>query len=183
MRLIMRAALILSAGLFASAASAQLTVGGGASPSTPSNTPSPSAPSGMITQFNPDQFAQIFTAAGFPAKSAVTSDNKTHFVSTQMWPNTTTVVVGASCDNDGSNCTAYQMLTMLQNEQSIGDAWTDAWNADFIYVKALKSGDSLVFEADVLLDPGVTAAYIQATAQLYKNIVSGAATFDPNKQQ
>jgi hypothetical protein len=184
MRLIMRAVLILSAGLFASAASAQLTVGGGgATPSTPSTTPSTSAPSGLITQYNPDQIAQILTAAGFQSKSTVTSDNKTHFVSTQFWPNTTSGVLGIGCDSDGSNCVSYEIFTMLPNEQSIGDAWTDAWNNAFWFVKAVKSGDNLIFQMDVMLDPGVTPAYIGASAQVFKEIVGQAATFNPNKQQ
>jgi hypothetical protein len=178
------AVLILSAFALAPAASAQLVIPGGSAPS-PASSPAPSSapsasPNGVISQFDADTFAQLFTSAGFASKSAIMSDNKTHFVSTQFWPNTSSGVLPIACDNNGANCISYEIVTVLNNETAIGDPWTDAWNNNFWFVKAVKNGTDLIFEMDVMLSPGVTPAYIEQTAQVFKGIVDQAATFNPN---
>jgi hypothetical protein len=174
MRLIARAALIVSAVALASAADAQLMPGGGGGGPAPG-----SASSDMITQFNADQFAQLVTAAGFASKSAVSQDNKTHFVLTQFWPNTGSGLFGL-CNTTGA-CPAYAIITELVNQQGIGDPWTDAWNSKFAFVKAVKNGTSLIFEMDVILGPGVTAAYVESTAKVYKSVVDQSTNFNPNQ--
>jgi hypothetical protein len=180
MRLVLRAALILSAVAFASAATAQPTPGGAAPSTTPSTTtPSTAAPSGgLITQFNADQVAQLFTAAGFASKSGVEQDNKTPMVSTQFWPNITSGVIGNACDSNNA-CPAYTILAIFPNEQAINDTWTDGWNSKFLFIKAYKDGDNLIFEWDVMLAPGVTPDYVEATAQVFKAIVDQSTNFKP----
>lgn len=181
MRLIVQAVLISCVVALAPAAEAQLVVpGGGGNSPAPSTAP---APSGTITLFNPDQFAQMFTAAGFASKTAVSSDGKTHFVSVTFWPNTASLVLPIACDSNGANCQAYEIATVLSNEQGIGDPWTDAWNSNFYFVKAVKNNTDLIFQMDVVLGPGVTPTYIETTAQVFKTIVDQAATFNPNAQQ
>lgn len=170
MRLVMRAALILSAVALASAAAAQPAPGGSSAPS--------SAPSGLITQFNASQFAQLFTAAGFSSQATVEQDNKTPMVATQFWPNVGSGVLGNACDNNGA-CPAYSILAIFSNEKSINDAWVTAWNSKMLFVKAYKDGDSLIFEWDVMLAPGATSAYVEATAQVFKAIVDESTNFKP----
>jgi hypothetical protein len=170
MRLIIRLAMILFGAALVSAASAQPSPGGGPGAST--------APSGLITQFNADQFAQILTAAGFSSKSGVASDNKTPIVVAQFWPNTQSIIYGTYCDNNGV-CPAYQILIGFQNQQSIGDPWTDAWNSKFGFVKALKSGTDLLLVMDVMLAPGVTPDYVAASGGVFKTIVGNVSTFKP----
>lgn len=177
MRLVTRAALILSTVVLAFPAAAQLVPGGG----TPPAASSPSQQNGLITQFNAAQFAQLFTAAGFTSKVATLSDNKTQVVNTQFWPNTTSGVVGTLCEDNGS-CPAYQIVTILPNQTGIGDPWTDAWNNKFGFVKAFKSGNDLIFVMDVILGPGVSAAYVQTTATVYKAIADQAQNFNPAQQ-
>jgi len=176
MRLIIRGALILVAVALGSAANAQLVIPGG-SGAPPSTVPT----AGTITQFNAAQFAQIFTAAGFPSTASLGgSDNKTPYVQINMWGTTTdTEIDGSACDSNGT-CSAYSISTYLPNQQGIGDPWTDAWNAQWLYVKAMKVGDTLVLKWNVFLGPGVTRDYVAATAAQYKAVVDNASTFNPS---
>jgi len=178
MRLITRAALILTAVALASPAAAQLVPGGGGTPPAPT-TPGPT--SGLITQFNATQIAQLFTAAGFTSTAGTLSDNKTPVVNVQFWPNTTSGVLGTLCENNGA-CPAYSIVTILPNQTGIGDPWTDAWNNKFGFVKAVKNGNDLIFVMDVILGPGITADYVKTTATLYKAIVDQAQNFNPAQQ-
>jgi hypothetical protein len=175
MRLVMRAALILSAVAFASAAVAQPTPGGTA----PSAPPTTSAPSGsLVSQFSAAQIAQLFTTAGFASTAGVEQDNKTPIVSVQFWPNITSAVVGNACDNNGA-CPAYTIIALFPNEKAINDAWTDSWNSKTLFIKAYKDGDTLIFEWDVMLAPGVSTDYVEATAQVFKAIVDQSTNFKP----
>ncbi len=176
MRLIMRAVLILSAVALAFPAAAQLVPGGGGTPPAAPSTPSPT--SGLITQFNAAQIAQLFTAAGFTSTAGTLSDNKTPVVNVQFWPNTISGVLGTLCENNGT-CPAYQILTLLPNQTGIGDPWTDGWNDKFGFVKAVKNGSDLIFIMDVVLGPGVSGDYVKTTASLYKAIVDQAQNFNP----
>ncbi len=178
MRFVTRAALILSAVALAFPAAAQLVPGG----ANPAPAPAPSSPpSGLITNFNAAQFAQLFTAAGFTSKAGTMPDNKTPMVATQFWPNTASGVIGIIC-NDSGACPAYEIFTVLPNQKGIGDPWTDAWNNKYWFVKALKSGDDLLFLMDVILGPGVSSDYIETSAGAYKTIVDQAQTFNPAQQ-
>jgi hypothetical protein len=180
MRLVLRAALILSAVAFASAAAAQPTPGGAAPSTAPTTAPTTSAPAanGLVSQFNAPQIAQLFTAGGFTSTAGVEQDNKTPMVSVQFWPNITSGVIGNACDNNGS-CPAYTILAIFPNEQAINDTWTDGWNSKFLFIKAYKDGDNLIFEWDVMLAPGVTTDYIEATSQVFKAIVDQSTNFKP----
>jgi len=174
MRFTVPATLLLSAALFATAASAQPKPGGGGNPPTTT----PPADNGLIAQYNADQLAQLFTAAGFSSKVVVTKDNQ-RIVRTQFWPDTASGAEAAYCKKDGSTCNAYKLVAIISNEKNIADNWTNAWNSRYFFVRAYKDGDDLVFTWDVLLYPGVSADYVKTTATIFKSIVDDSTDFKP----
>jgi hypothetical protein len=175
MRLTVSATLFLSVSLLAAAASAQPRPGGSG---TAKPAPATTADNALIAQYDADQLAKLFTAAGFSSKVVTTKDNQ-RIVQAQFWPNTPSGAEPAYCKNDGSTCNAYKLVAIINNETSIGDAWTDAWNAKYYFVRAYKDGNDLVFTWDVLLYPGVSADYIKTTATVFKSIVDDSTDFKP----
>ena len=176
MRLTLSATLLLTAAVFATAASAQPRPGGGGGGSSKPATAT--ADNALISAYNADQLAQLFTAAGFTSKVVVTKDNQ-KIVQIQFWPNTPSGVESAYCKKDGSACNAYKLVAIISNETNINDAWTDAWNAKYYFVRSYKDGKDLVFTWDVLLYPGVSADYIKTTATIFKSIVDDSTDFKP----
>ena len=171
-----KAAIVFAAITISTVANAQPRPGGGGS--TPAPASAPTTTSGLITVYDANQIAQLFTAAGFPSSVSVGSD-KVPYVQVQFWPNTVAGVAPGYCNKDGTNCNAYKLIAIISNETSIGDAWTDAWNGYYYFVRAYKDGTDLYFTWDILLAPGVTPDYIKTTASIFKSIVDDSTNFKP----
>lgn len=176
MRFMTCVAVALAAVVLSSGVSAQPRPGGGAGSSPFANPPASGG--ALITEYNADQIAQLFSAAGFPSKAVVTKDNA-HIVQTEFWPNTASGVAAAYCTKSGGACHAIKIMAIFVNAASVGDTWINAWNSQFFFVRGYKSGKDLVFTWDILLYPGVSADYIKTAAAVFKSIVDESANFKP----
>jgi hypothetical protein len=170
--------------IFASAAGAQPRPGGG---TTPAGGPAaPTAAGGAIVQFNAEQIAQIFTAAGFSSQVIDNKiDDKTtvHMVQTRFWPNDTTSFGGAApiwCAQDKPNiCNGINIFVNL-GKSTVDTNWINAWNNRIYFVRAYTLSDgSLVFGFDLLLQPGVTAEYLKTAVVAFKSGVDVSTDFKP----
>jgi hypothetical protein len=181
MRFTTRAVLMVAALAFAAAATAQPRPGGGPGPKPPAGGgPNPgSAPGGLIVKLQAEQIAQLFNESGFQSK--VVDNNNIHMVQTLFW--TDQVFSGAipqACDKDGSGCHAFKIFANLGPETGVSQAWIDAWNNDWLYVRVYKAKDgSLIFSWDVALLTGVTPDYVRTSAKLFKSIVDDSSDFKP----
>jgi hypothetical protein len=170
--------------LFAAAAGAQPKPGGGGTP--PGGAPAPAPAGGLIVQFNAEQIAQIFTAAGFSSQvidNKVDDKTSIHMVQTKFWPNDTTTFGGAApiwCSQDKPNiCNGINIFVNL-GKASVDTNWINAWNNRIYFVRAYTLSDgSLVFGFDLLLQPGVTPEYIKTAVVAFKSGVDVSTDFKP----
>jgi hypothetical protein len=178
MRFAIKATLAVAAVVFAATAHAQPRPGGGGGGHPPSGGGG-GAPAGMIVKLKAEQIAQLFNDAGFQSK--VVDNDGTHMVVTSFWSDQ--VFSGAipqSCEKDGSGCHAFKLFANLGADTGVSQAWVDAWNNNWLFVRAYKlENGSLIFAWDVALLTGVTPDYVKTTAKLFKTIVDESSDFKP----
>ena len=184
MRSLTRAMVLMVALIFAGAAAAQPRPGGGGGGGG-GGPAAPSAPGGLIHQFNAEQIAQIFNAAGFPSQVAddKINDKKTiRIVVTHFWGNDNTFggAFPEACSQDNPNvCQAMQIFVNL-GKTGVDSKWVNAYNATYLYVRAYQYDDgSLVFVFDFPLVPGVTPDFIKTAVTVFKAAVDASADFKP----
>ena len=186
MRVLTRAIVLIATLLFCGAAMAQPRPGGGGTPGGGAPGPGPSGGGGLIVQFNAQQIAQLFSAAGFASEAF---DNKvdektvTHMVRTQFWPNDNSTFGGALpiwCKNDNpSICNGIAIFVNL-GKAGVDQKWINAWNNEIYFVRAYTLDDgSLIFKFDVMLQPGVTPDYIKFAVAAFKAAVDMSTDFKP----
>jgi hypothetical protein len=177
MRLAMKTILVVAAVVYAATAHAQPKPGGGGG--HPPSGGGGGAPAGMIVKLKAEQIAQLFNDAGFQSK--VVDNDGTHMVVTGFWSDQ--VFSGAipqSCEKDGSGCHAFKLFANLGSDTGVSQAWIDAWNNNWLFVRAYKlENGSLIFAWDVALLTGVTPDYVKTTAKLFKTIVDESSDFKP----
>jgi hypothetical protein len=172
--------------LFAGAAAAQPRPGGGGAPGNGAPGPAPSAPSGLIVQFNAQQIAQLFSAAGFASEvydNKVDDKTVTRMVRTQFWPNDTATFGGALpiwCKTaDVSICNGASIFVNL-GKSTVDARWINAWNNQIYFVRAYTLDDgSLIFKYDLMLQPGVTPDYLKTAIAAFKAAVDMSTDFKP----
>jgi hypothetical protein len=184
MRFSTKAILVVASLALAATASAQPRPGGGG-PKPPGGggggggSGGGGAPAGaLINSAENEQLAQLFNAANF--KSAVVElKNGNHVVKIEFWPGVYSGAYPIFC-TEGKDCLGYQIFVNLGGDSGVDQAWLDAWNRSWPYVRAykLQSGE-LIFQADVLVRGGVTPQYIQNTASVFKTIVDKSSDFKP----
>jgi hypothetical protein len=180
MRFSPTALLMVATLVFSGVAVAQPRPGGGPKPPGGGSGPSGGgAPAGLIVKLQAEQIAQLFSEAGFQSK--IIDNNNTHMIQTLFW--TDQVFSGAipeACEKDGSGCHAFKVFANLGPDTGVSQAWIDAWNNNWLYVRASKTQDgSLIFTWDVALLTGVTADYVRVSAKLFKTIVDSSSDFKP----
>ncbi len=181
MRLTTKAILVMASLVIAVAAGAQPRPGGGKPPGggPPGGGGGGGAPTGTIIKIQADQIAQLFNDAGF--RSKVIDNNNTHMVQTEFWSDQ--VFSGAipqACEKDGSGCHGYKLFANLGTDSGVDQAWVDAWNSSWLYVRAVKlKNGALIFYWDVALLTGITPDYVKGSAVLFKAIVDASSDFKP----
>lgn len=186
MRSFQRAMVLIVALIFAGAAAAQPRPGGGGTPGAPAPGPAPAGPGGSIVQFNAEQIAQLFTAAGFNSE---VYDNKTgdkttiRMVRIQFWPNDSSTFAGALpiwCKTDNpSICNGMSIFANL-GKSSVDANWVSSWNNRIYFVRAyLLDNGALIFSFDLLLQPGVSPDYIKTAVAAFKAAVDLSTDFKP----
>ncbi len=144
------------------------------------------APQGLIQQFNAEQLAQLFTAAGFASEVYENKiDDKTtvRMVRTQFWPNDTSTFGGAygvSCLTDHpDNCQGAAVFVNL-GKANVDAAWLNAWNSRIYYVRASNNDDgSLIFTYYLMFAPGVSADWVKVAVATFKGAVDLSTDFKP----
>ncbi len=120
--------------------------------------------------------AQIFSAAGFQSK--VINNNKLTMVQAVFWtPDIFGGAIPQSCEKDGG-CRAFKIFANL-GKSSVGQAWVDAWNSSWLYVRAYFSNGELIFSWDVGMFSGVTQEYLVTEIKTFKGIVDQSTDFKP----
>ncbi|HKH81622.1 MAG TPA: YbjN domain-containing protein [Methylovirgula sp.] len=134
----------------------------------------------LITEITPDQLVPLLNAESYP--SQVNTDNKgSKWVVTSFWGQNlySGVLFSGNCDKN-SDCTMLNFFANFGKSSNVNQNWVNAWNMGECCVRAyFLSDQSLIFQYDVQLGPGVTADYIKAAAQTFKEVVDGAANFKP----
>jgi hypothetical protein len=172
MRFATRAVTFVAAFSFVVAASAQPRPGQGSSP------PPASAETGSIAKVEVDQFAQLFTDAGFKSKVIVLK-NKSRIVQTEFWPGVYSGVIPQACNKEGE-CRAYQIFANLGKDNTgVTRKWIDAWNVQKLFVKAILSNGALIFVWDIALLAPVSPDYIKQSAKVFKYLVDLSTDFKP----
>ena len=70
-----------------------------------------------------------------------------------------------ACEKDGSGCHSFKLFANLGKDTGVDQAWINAWNNSYYYVRAFKLQDGqLIFEWNVALLTGVTPDYIKLAA-------------------
>jgi hypothetical protein len=176
----MRLLLLVAAALaFVSPVAAQpvLPQPGGAAPTTTTTTTA--QPGALIASMTADQVAGLLNPT-FPSK--VTQDDKnSKWVITSFWGDSlySGVLMNGTCDNNGS-CTILGFFANFGKTPNVDQNWVNSWNENQCCVRAFFYTDqSLIFQYDVALSPGVTADYITSAAQLFKQAVDQSTNFKP----
>ena len=92
-----------------------------------------------------------------------------------------------ACEKDGSGCHSFKLFANLGKDTGVDQAWINAWNNSYYYVRAFKLQDGqLIFEWNVALLTGVTPDYIKLAAIAFKSAVdefdqfqAAMKTFEP----
>lgn len=175
----MRFLLLVAAALvFGSPVAAQpvLPQPGGAPPAPPTASAQPGA---LIAAMTPEQVVALLNPT-FPSK--VGQDDKNNkWVVTGFWGDNlySGVLMNGDCDNNGA-CDVLGFFANFGKTPNVDQTWVNAWNSNKCCVRAFFSTDqSLLFEYDVALFPGVTTDYIQSAAQLFKSVVNDSTKFKP----
>ena len=147
--------------------------GGGGGAPAPGGAPS----GGMLTKVTAEQMAQLFNAAGF--KSQVITNNNTKMVQAVFWtPDIFGGAIPQACEKDNSGCHAMKIFANL-GKATVDQKWVDAWNENWLYVRASRSSGNLIFMWDVAFLTGVSPEYAQTAIQLFKAIVDQSTDFKP----
>jgi hypothetical protein len=137
------------------------------------------APAGLVVKIDAQKLAQLMNDAGFASK--VIDNGGVTVVLVTFWNDQ--IFSGAipqACEKDGSGCRSFKLFANLGKDTGVDDAWINAWNRSYYYVRAFKlpSGE-LVFEWNVALLTGLTPDYIKLAALAFKSAVDDSTDFKP----
>jgi hypothetical protein len=133
---------------------------------------------GLIVKVQAEQLAQLMKEAGFPSKVV---DNNGKMVQSTFWSDQIfSGIIPQACEKDGSGCHSFKLFANFGKENGIDQAWIDAWNNTYFYVRTYKLKDGqLIFEWNVALLNGVTPDYIKLAAAFFKSTVDESTDFKP----
>jgi Putative bacterial sensory transduction regulator len=178
MGIVARAILVVAALAIVAAAYAQPRPGGRGPSGGGGGGGGGGAPGGLIVKIQAQNLAQLMNDAGFASKLI---DNSGPVVLVAFWNDQ--IFSGAipqACEKDGSGCHSFKLFANLGKDTGVDQAWINAWNNSYYYVRAFKLQDGqLIFEWNVALLTGVTADYIKLAAIAFKSAVDESTNFKP----
>lgn len=178
MGMVTRTVLALLLLAVAVAADAQPRPGGGRGPSGGGGGGGGGTSGGLIVKIQAEQLAQLMKDAGFPSKVI---DNNGKIVQSVFWNDQIfSGIIPQGCEKDGSGCHSLKLFANLGKDTGTDQAWLDAWNSSYFYVRAYKLKDGqLIFEWNIALLNGVTPDYIKLAATFFKSTVDEFTDFKP----
>jgi putative sensory transduction regulator len=134
--------------------------------------------SGLILGFNPDQIAQLISAAGFNAQVVMNGKTKMVKADFGFGDGNFSGAFGIDC-NDKGQCAGMEMFVNSGKNEAATPEWINAFNNGYYFVKVIKDKDgNLIFEWDTLLI-NVSPDDIELMAKLFPQIVNASSDFKP----